>query len=230
MYLSKPVLNAPEVDTLFSHPLESFLHDRAPFPLPTSSPFFPDTDIKAQQEKMAKATETGTAISRLMRTSSIKDAPDDLTESASLASSTAMRPTVDSRKLPVDYHTSRDMHWGPTVVRFHTFLSGREASGTKPITGLTAAILLEVAQIGYGRSPAGFEGDAPGQASRRERIAYAINRDKVLGDAARAEGEGWDWVREEAKQVGRRLRKTQDEAGNGMILEDRMTRKRSSKL
>lgn len=110
------------------------------------------------------------------------------------------------------------MHWGPTIVRFHTFLTGRESTGTKPVTGLTAAILLEVAQIGYtaqgvpsssiaaSPSPVGkIVVNAPGQAGRRERIAWAILHDEGLHRAAIAEsGGGYDWVREERKLRERR--------------------------
>ncbi|KIM28841.1 hypothetical protein M408DRAFT_69090 [Serendipita vermifera MAFF 305830] len=134
----RPILNAPEVDTLFSHPLASFLHDRAPFPLPSSSP----------------------------------------------------------------YH---DMPWGPTRVRLHSFLTGREASGTKPIAGLTASILLEVAQIGYGIAPEGFEADAPGQASRRERIAWELSRAERFVEALKREGIRYDWTKEERREREKRL-------------------------
>lgn len=103
------------------------------------------------------------------------------------------------------YHSYHDAEWGPTRVRLHSFLTGREASGMKPIAGLTASILLEVAQIGYGVSPEGFEADAPGQAGRRERIAWEINRSTRFIDAVKREGIRWDWKREERKERQKRL-------------------------
>lgn len=96
------------------------------------------------------------------------------------------------------------MPWGPTSVRIHSFLTGRESSGTKPIAGLTASILLEVAQIGYGRAPEGFEADAPGQAGRRERIAWEMNRSKRFTEALKREGIRWDWKKEERREREKR--------------------------
>lgn len=88
------------------------------------------------------------------------------------------------------------MDWGPTPVRIHSFLTGRESSGTKPIAGLTASILLEVARIGYD-AEAEVEVDAPGQATRRERISWEMNRDERFQAALKREHIKWDWDREE---------------------------------
>lgn len=107
---------------------------------------------------------------------------------------------------PTQYHTFHDMEWGPTKVRIHSFLTGRESSGTKPIAGLTASILLEVAQIGYGTAPEGFEVDAPGQAGRRERIAWEMNRAPRFIEALNREEIHWDWKREERREREKRLR------------------------
>lgn len=104
------------------------------------------------------------------------------------------------------YHSYHDREWGPTRVRLHSFLTGREAEGMKPIAGLTASILLEVAQIGYGATPEGFEADAPGQAGRRERIAWQINRSTRFIDAIKREGIRWDWEKEERKEQQKRLK------------------------
>jgi len=35
----------------------------------------------------------------------------------------------------------------------HRFLTGREAGGVKPIFGVTAAIMIRIAGIGYGLEP-----------------------------------------------------------------------------
>jgi len=99
------------------------------------------------------------------------------------------------------------MPWGPTRVRIHAFLTGRESSGTKPIAGLTASILLEVAQIGYGVAPEGFEVDAIGQAGRRERIAWELNRAPRFIEALKKEGIRWDWNKEEKREREKRLRR-----------------------
>ena len=117
--------------------------------------------------------------------------------------------------IPTAYHSWYDAEWGPTKVRLHTFLTGREASGTKPVAGLTASIMLEVATIGYGRQPADFEVDALGQANRRERIAYAINHVEKLQEAIRREKTGWDWEREERKEREKRSRRGGVQAGLG---------------
>jgi len=116
---------------------------------------------------------------------------------------------------PTAYHTWYDTGWGPTNVRLHTFLTGREASGTKPVAGLTASIMLKVATIGYGHQPVGFEVDALGQANRRERIAYAINRVEKLQEAVQREKTRWDWEREERKEREKRLKRGQERAGLG---------------
>jgi coenzyme A diphosphatase NUDT7 len=111
------------------------------------------------------------------------------------------------------YHSWYDVEWGPTNVRLHTFLTGREATGTKPITGLTASIMLEVVTIGFGHQPVGFKVDALGQANRRERIAYAINRVEKLQEAVREEKTRWNWEREERKEREKRSSWGQERAG-----------------
>jgi len=117
-----------------------------------------------------------------------------------------------AKPIPTAYHSWYDAEWGPTKVRLHTFLTGREASGTKPVAGLTASIMLEVATIGYGRQPVDFEVDALGQANRRERIAYAINRVKKWQVSVRREKTGWDWGREEREE---RAKRSKVQAGLG---------------
>lgn len=113
------------------------------------------------------------------------------------------------------YHSWYDAEWGPTKVRLHTFLTGREATGTKPVAGLTASIMLEVATIGYGHQPVGFEVNVSGQANRRERIAYAINRVNKLQEAVGREKTRWDWEREERKEREKRSRRGQERAWVG---------------
>ncbi|KAG8763462.1 hypothetical protein FRC15_007991 [Serendipita sp. 397] len=181
----RPILNAPEVDTLFSHPLASFLHDRAPFPLPSSSPFLPDTALD----------DVATTASNTKPTVSTLQFPEQDEKYAG-----PPPPRIN----PKEYHTYHDMTWGPTKVRIHSFLTGREASGMKPIAGLTASILLEVATIGYGRRPEGFDMESPGEAGRRERIAWEMNRAQRFIDALKREGIKWDWQKEERRERERR--------------------------
>lgn len=136
------------------------------------------------------------------RSNSRRETADEL---ASSPSSRESGPPP-AKPIPTAYHTWYDAEWGPTKVRLHTFLTGREVSGTKPVAGLTASIMLEVATIGYGRQPVDFEVDTFGQANRRERIAYAINRVEKLQEAVRRERTGWDWEREERKERAKRSR------------------------
>ncbi|KAH7887271.1 NUDIX hydrolase domain-like protein [Phlebopus sp. FC_14] len=66
------------------------------------------------------------------------------------------------------YHTFTDYTWTDNdgraartrTVRQHSFLTGREGDGIKPVSGLTAAILIHTASISYGRPPA-FELQSP---------------------------------------------------------------------
>lgn len=68
--------------------------------------------------------------------------------------------------------------------RMHRFLTGREAGAgaIKPVFGLTAAILVRVASIGYARSPA-FELCAPGQWGNAKRIECAVRWNAVFREA-----------------------------------------------
>jgi hypothetical protein len=52
-------------------------------------------------------------------------------------------------------------------------LTGREAGGIKPVFGLTAAILIRVATIGYARVPT-FEVQLPNAPTMEERIAHSL--------------------------------------------------------
>lgn len=99
---------------------------------------------------------------------------------------------------PTAYHTYTDMRdWVPAgppgcpapggerPFRMHRFLTGREASGSdaiKPVFGLTAAILIRAATIGYGRAPA-FAVCAPGQWSVQKRVEHAVRWNPVFREA-----------------------------------------------
>ncbi|KAL5507696.1 PCD1 [Sanghuangporus vaninii] len=77
----------------------------------------------------------------------------------------------------IPYYTYNDYPWyrdgQSRPIRMHRFLTGREAGGIKPVYGLTASILIRVAEVGFGRS-ADFEINAPGQPSMTERVDYAL--------------------------------------------------------
>ncbi|KZO98079.1 hypothetical protein CALVIDRAFT_53211 [Calocera viscosa TUFC12733] len=140
-----PMLNKPEVATLFSHPLLAFLSSEAPFP----------------------------------RTRAGEEA----------------------------YHTFRDIDWNPDPaagkVRMHRFLTGREGEGIKPVFGLTAAILVRAAEVGFARQPE-FELYAEGQRGMRQRIEWAMRNTPRLRDAAEGEGISWHLTEEEREQLRRK--------------------------
>jgi len=108
-----------------------------------------------------------------------------------LASFLSTEPPFPSEPdtLEVPYHTSVDIKAdGPPdqTFRNHQFLTGREAGGIKPVFGLTAAILIRTATIGYARVP-DFDVHPPNACSTEERIAYALLNRKVLRDACTKE-------------------------------------------
>ncbi|EAU82611.1 hypothetical protein CC1G_07893 [Coprinopsis cinerea okayama7 len=110
---------------------------------------------------------------------------------ASFLSTTPPFPSEpESEEVP--YHRSFDVEaTGPfsskQMFRVHEFLTGREAGGIKPVFGLTAAMLIRVATIGYGREP-DFEVHPPGAPTMDERIAWALVHRKVFKDACEKEG------------------------------------------
>lgn len=84
---------------------------------------------------------------------------------------TADRPSSDPSK---PYHSYTDQPWSQGgSVRIHSFLTGREADGVKPVFGLTANILIRTATIGYGRVPS-FEVQPPNAPTAAQQIAYAL--------------------------------------------------------
>ena len=128
----------------------------------------------------------------------------------------------------IAYHTYTDMaDWVPSGLpslqassldsaetnkrpfRMHRFLTGREASGSgsiKPVFGLTAAILIRTAVVGYGKSPA-FEVHAPGQWSMAKRVENLVRYHPVLRQARWKEGiiypgEEEDWEEWNKEQKG----------------------------
>ncbi|KAF8324623.1 NUDIX hydrolase domain-like protein, partial [Cantharellus anzutake] len=91
---------------------------------------------------------------------------------------------------------ARHLHiaWGQSKVRMHKFLTGREDLGVKPVTGLTAAILLHTAMVGYQKEPE-FLPHAPGELSQQDRIAYALRTIPVFTEAVKRAKEELDIAR-----------------------------------
>jgi len=127
----RPILNAAEVASLFSHPLASFLTSTPPFP---SEPESVEVPYHSHYE----------------------------------VESTGPRGTT--------------YPW-----RVHRFLTGREAGGIRPVFGITAAILINVAQAGYRRVPE-FEVHPPGEPPMERRIAWALLTRPVFQRACKEEG------------------------------------------
>jgi hypothetical protein len=48
------------------------------------------------------------------------------------------RPGEEDQDAEIEYYSYRDIKWGPSDVRMHRFLTGREEQGVKPVYGLTA--------------------------------------------------------------------------------------------
>jgi len=88
----------------------------------------------------------------------------------------------------VEYYSYRDISWGQGPVRMHRFLTGREDGGIKPVYGLTAAILLHAAMVGYGRE-AEFPTRAPGERPMLQRIEYALENVPALAKAVNQQRE-----------------------------------------
>ncbi|KAF7984722.1 hypothetical protein HWV62_11648 [Athelia sp. TMB] len=100
-----------------------------------------------------------------------------------------------------DFHFNHELHQDKersrleprSMSRTHSFLTGREAGGTKPVFGLTAAMLIEVARIGYAREPE-FEVQPPNAPSGEERIVWALRREGAFRKAFEDEGR-WENVK-----------------------------------
>jgi len=104
------------------------------------------------------------------------------------------------------YHTYVEAPWSGSPpgqirpLRFHRFLTGREAGGVKPIYGLTSSIMIRVARIGYKRRP-DFEVKAPDQPSWNERIIYALKNKQDVREAAVRQGIDVDRVQVPARKA-----------------------------
>ncbi|KAF8589602.1 hypothetical protein K439DRAFT_1404832 [Ramaria rubella] len=178
---AQPILNAAEVESLFSHPLLGFL---ATSPIRDTEPR--DGDLSPSDDKEPL-----------------------LHPSLTKASPYAPKPTERP------YHIHSDTRWHGNLVRMHSFSTGREADGIKPIRGLTSAILIRTAQIGYACQPA-FELNAPEQPSLAERIAIAIQSEESLRNACREEGIEKDWLTHDEPRKPDRGKRTTVTKGNSV--------------
>jgi len=105
--------------------------------------------------------------------------------------------TSEPESLEVPYHTYNDWtyqgpHGIPRTVRAHRFLTGREAGGIKPVFGLTAAILIHTASVGFAHPP-DFELQPPNAPSSEERIAWVMWSNPVFRQACEEERISIDW-------------------------------------
>ncbi|KAI4526535.1 hypothetical protein K523DRAFT_264402 [Schizophyllum commune Tattone D] len=160
----RPILNASEVAQLFSHPLASFLSSTPPYSEAELSDMIPyHTTVDYPWEGPGPGPASHLAMPP--------------TPSVSTPSPTPSAPTTLSPDPHADVELAEDTsphkRKRRRMVRMHRFLTGREAGGTKPVFGLTAAILIHTATIGYGRRPE-FEVNPPGAPSWRERIEWAL--------------------------------------------------------
>ncbi|KAI6043657.1 NUDIX hydrolase domain-like protein [Pisolithus marmoratus] len=88
--------------------------------------------------------------------------------------STFLRTDRSSGDPSKPYYSYVDRPWSRGgSIRVHSFLTGREADGVKPVFGLTANILIRVATIGYGREPT-FQVQPPNAPTTAQQIAYAL--------------------------------------------------------
>ncbi|KAG1788855.1 uncharacterized protein HD556DRAFT_1496067 [Suillus plorans] len=74
----------------------------------------------------------------------------------------------------IPYHTTAEWEWsGGGRIRMHSFLTGREADGVKPVFGLTVSMLIYVAIWGYRRAP-DFELQPQNAPTQAQQIACAL--------------------------------------------------------
>ncbi|WRT64678.1 uncharacterized protein IL334_001612 [Kwoniella shivajii] len=164
-----PLLNPSEVGRLFSMPLSAFLHSR-----PSQIPSF-HYRISHRLSKIPYWV-----------IDNIPPPPPVL-----YAQGLGGEDVIGGKE--GRFYGYRDIQWGEGKVRFHRFLTGRESEGVKPVYGLTAAILIHSASIGYDQAP-DFDVQAPGQKSMMERMTHEIRQGEgPLRRAVDQEGLWEDW-------------------------------------
>ncbi|KAH7098676.1 NUDIX hydrolase domain-like protein [Auriculariales sp. MPI-PUGE-AT-0066] len=197
----RPILNDAEVKTLFSHPLSGFLSEEAPrHPSTVYAPFAPDPirPIDPLTQMNMEDLQIGGGFSPV---SASEEAPtlEDVVQPLVLPV-----PGDGSQPDPIPYHTYIDLAAGEgnSPMRMHSFLTGREDEGVKPVYGLTSAIMIHAARIAYAPRNPQFEVNAPGQLPNLTRVANAMRNDPILREAALAEGLGRVWGLESTRGRG----------------------------
>ncbi|KAJ7501923.1 hypothetical protein B0H11DRAFT_2224283 [Mycena galericulata] len=117
---------------------------------------------------------------------------------AAFMSSSPPFPT-ESELVEVPYHTAKDFVYTDTdgitrIYRLHRFLTGREAGGIKPVSGITASILIEAACIAHAPRLPDFEVAPPHSQTRQQRIASAILSFPTFREAYDTERLHVDWA------------------------------------
>ncbi|TDL30152.1 hypothetical protein BD410DRAFT_759351 [Rickenella mellea] len=201
---ARPVLNTPEVASLFSHPLASFLSSTTPFML--RAPYSPKTPgyryrrppgEESEDYDNDRVVEVGGV--RRMRDRRQEDTHDDDNLQVEEAEKDIEHMEPYSH-FQAEYHTYVDVPWHDgRPIRMHRFLTGREADGVKPVFGLTAAILIKTATIGYARAPE-FDLYAPGQPGMQERILHALRNGPKFQEALEREREEMEKERKGRKK------------------------------
>ncbi|KIK57333.1 hypothetical protein GYMLUDRAFT_246983 [Collybiopsis luxurians FD-317 M1] len=214
----QPILNSTEVTALFSHPLASFLSSTPPASIIRSEPELvelggedsgyryhvsndwewdgPPVDV------VGGLSPAGKTKSRARKSQPIPQY-SNTSESSHTSNSTNEWDSRNHENLPATQSMRRRRK-----VRMHRFLTGREAGGIKPVYGLTAAIMIHTARIGFSPSPPAlatpdFEMASPDSPSMVMRIAWAFcrpsreGRPNLLREALEEEGlaDKVDWER-----------------------------------
>ncbi|KAH8829951.1 NUDIX hydrolase domain-like protein [Flagelloscypha sp. PMI_526] len=143
----QPILEPREVQSIFSHPLRFFLSEVPPFPNESEMDEVP---YHTTQEFDWDGPPVRTRRRR--------------------------RQVLTSGNEEVNVPDEEDEEDGlmRRKVRLHSFLTGREAGGIKPIFGLTASILIETARLAYPHITIPYEVHPPSAPNKLQRIAWAM--------------------------------------------------------
>ncbi|KAJ3783330.1 NUDIX hydrolase domain-like protein [Lentinula aff. detonsa] len=212
----QPILNAPEVTALFSHPLASFLSSTPPASIIRSEPELVELGDDGSGYRYHTSNDWDWDGPPL-----VLDPPENkLSKNGSANRNGKKRRSFSDSSLRTfkrsdenEVKVSNEPVFRKRKFRMHQFLTGREAGGIKPVFGLTAAILIHTARAGYSPSPPAlaspdFEVSAPDGASTSMRIAWAFyrpptsHRPNLLREALENEGlagkVNWERVRKVA--------------------------------
>ncbi|WWC86800.1 uncharacterized protein L201_001679 [Kwoniella dendrophila CBS 6074] len=195
-----PLINPSEVKRLFSMPLNSFLHSK-----PSKIPSFHyrishriNTIPSWVIDSIPPPPSISYANSKTVNTKTSDNNDEKCNQDEEEAEEDDDEQEKEEIKNRSKFYNYRDVNWGNGPVRFHRFLTGREIQGVKPVYGLTAAILIQSAMLGYDQKP-DFPIHAPGQESMKDRILYDVGHGQgPLKRAIDIEGLWDDWKLDEA--------------------------------